>query len=145
VPSFTTCILRLRLSWPQCSAHMRCSSRMHRKTRWRCCGEGWRGEGTRNTDPPSSPSRDVVASNLVSHSGVCIFRVSKRTELADITMTLHAMHDQGIEDRFPGNVDISLFATYTRPAVRHNGFPIRRIRGAVSPCYSGRGFKLCAG
>ena len=146
MPSFTTCILRLRLSWPQCSAHMRCSSRMHRTTRWRYCGEGSGGEGTRNTDPPSSsPSRDVVASNLVSHSEVCRFRVSKRTELADITMTMHAMHDQGTEDRFPGNVDISLFATYTRQAVGHNGFPIHRIRGAVSPCYCGRGFKFYTG
>ena len=86
-----------------------------------------------------------VASNLVSHSGVWIFRVSKRPELADITMTLRAMHEQGIEDRFPGNADISLFATYTRPAMGHNGFPIHRICGAVSPGYSARGFKLYTG
>jgi hypothetical protein len=104
------------------------------------------GKGTRNTDPPSSsPSRDVVASNLVSHSGVDRFLFSKRPGLADIKMTLHAMHDQGIEDRFPGNAEISLFATYSGPDLGHNGFPIHRIRGAVSPCYSGRGFKVSAG
>jgi len=104
------------------------------------------GEGTRNTDPPSSsPSRDVVASNLVSHSEVCRFRVSKRPELAGTTMTMHAMHDQGIESRFPGNADISLFATYTRPGEGHNGFPIHRIHGSVSSCYSGRRFKLYKG
>jgi hypothetical protein len=97
-------------------------------------GTAWRGaEGKRNTDPPSSsPSREVVASKLVSHSEAWRFRVSKRPELADIALTLYPMHDQGIGDRFPGNGDISLFAMYTKPAVWHNGFPIHCIRGAVS-------------
>jgi hypothetical protein len=55
------------------------------------------------------------------------------------------MHDKGIEDRFTGNADISVFATYSRLAMGHNWFPIRRIHGAVSPGYSGRGFKPYTG
>lgn len=110
------------------------------------CSAGAGGEGREVlTHLPLRQVAMSVANNLVSHSGVGKFRVSKRPELADITMTLHSMHDQGIEDRFPGNADISLFATYTRPDMGHNGFPIHRICGPVSPGYSGRGFNLYTG